>query len=210
VVIVVWSALPKPTGKASVNDAALFAAVTQALRSQDKPDMNAHSLHTGSQSECPWNGQIRTGIREDCKKARSTILLRAAAIALLLGTSPAVAFDTAKLGQRGTLSSDEIMPLIKQSRRLRQDFKQALAENKRDSVSCDGMRFPGQWEELGGQRVAPYACHIGSKWLIVRANVRITDRRGRVFEKITPEAMRNATNVRETSPRWEWTDPFND
>jgi CubicO group peptidase (beta-lactamase class C family) len=38
VVIVVWSALPKPTGKASVNDAAFFAAVTQALRSQDKPE----------------------------------------------------------------------------------------------------------------------------------------------------------------------------
>ena len=38
VVIVVWSALPKPTGKASVNAAAFFAAVTQALRSQDKPE----------------------------------------------------------------------------------------------------------------------------------------------------------------------------
>ena len=38
VVIVVWSALPKPTGKASVNDAAFFAAVSQALRSQDKPE----------------------------------------------------------------------------------------------------------------------------------------------------------------------------
>ena len=38
VVIVVWSALPKPTGKASVNDAALFAAVAQALCSQDKPE----------------------------------------------------------------------------------------------------------------------------------------------------------------------------
>jgi hypothetical protein len=35
---------------------------------------------------------------------------------------------------------------------------------------------------------------------------------GRVFKKITPEAMRNATNVSETRPRWEWTaeDPFND
>jgi len=38
VVIVVWSALPKPTGKASLNDAAFFAAVSQALRSQDKPE----------------------------------------------------------------------------------------------------------------------------------------------------------------------------
>ena len=140
------------------------------------------------------------------------MLLRAAAIAVFVGTSAAVAFDTTKLGQRGTLSSDEIMPLFKQSRRLEQEFKQALAETKQDSVSCDGMRFPGQWEELGGQRVAPYACHIGSKWLIIRADVRVTDRRGRVFEKITPEAMRKATKVREKRPRWEWTavDPFND
>jgi hypothetical protein len=140
------------------------------------------------------------------------MFMRAAAIALILGTSPAIAFDTTKLGQRGTLTSDDIMPLIRQSCRLEQEFKQALAENKRDSVSCDGMRFPGQWKELSGGRVAPYACHFGSKWLVIRADVRITDRHGRVFDKITPAAMRNATNVREARPRWEWTaeDPFND
>jgi CubicO group peptidase (beta-lactamase class C family) len=32
VVIVVWGALPKPTGKATVNDEDFFAAVSQALR----------------------------------------------------------------------------------------------------------------------------------------------------------------------------------
>jgi CubicO group peptidase (beta-lactamase class C family) len=32
VVIVVWSALPKPTGRATVRDNDVFAAVSQALR----------------------------------------------------------------------------------------------------------------------------------------------------------------------------------
>jgi hypothetical protein len=140
------------------------------------------------------------------------MLLRVVAIALIFGTSPAIAFDTTKLGQRGTLGSDEIMPVIAQSRRLQEEVKQALAELKRDWFSCWGMRFPGQWLQLGGKRVAPYTCDFGAKWLVIRADVRISDRRGRVFKKITPEAMRNATNVSETRPRWEWTaeDPFND
>ena len=88
------------------------------------------------------------------------MLLRAAAIAVLVGTSPAVAFDTTKLGQRGTLSSDEIMPLFKQPRRLEQEFKQALAETKQDSVSCDGMRFPGQ-RLVAGALCAGAVCNPG-------------------------------------------------
>jgi hypothetical protein len=42
--------------------------------------------------------------------------------------------------------------------------------------------------------------------------VRITDRRGRAFETITPEAMKNAATVSETNPTWRWTteDPSKD
>jgi hypothetical protein len=35
VVIVVWSALPKPTGKATIIDNDFFAATSQALRGQE-------------------------------------------------------------------------------------------------------------------------------------------------------------------------------
>jgi len=77
---------------------------------------------------------------------------------------------------------------------------------------CDGMRFPGQWKNLGGLRVSHYTCDFGAKWLQIRATVRITDRRGQSFETITAKAMKNATNVSETNLNWKWTteDPSKD
>jgi hypothetical protein len=42
-------------------------------------------------------------------------------------------------------------------------------------------------------------------WLQIHATVRITDRRGQVFETITDKAMNNATNVSETNLNWKWT-----
>ena len=52
---------------------------------------------------------------------------------------------------------------------------------------------------------SPYVCKIADKWLEVRATVRISGR-GKAFEAITPEAMRNATTVTETNPTWKWLD----
>jgi len=65
---------------------------------------------------------------------------------------------------------------------------------------------------LGGERVSPYICDFGGKWLRITATVRVTDRRGRVFQTITPEAMKNASAVTETNPAWSWTteDPSKD
>ena len=135
------------------------------------------------------------------------VLLSAVATALLLGALPAVAFDTGKLGQGGSLTLDEIMPLIATSTRLRAQVNEALKQRKKKpaDILCDGMRFPGQWTQLGGARVSPYSCDFGGKWLQIEATVRITDRRGRAFETITPEAMKNAATVRETNPTWKWT-----
>jgi len=129
------------------------------------------------------------------------------ASALLLGTLPAMAFDTSKLGQGGTLALDDIMPLIGKSAKLKSEVNQALADNKKkpDEVSCSGMRFPGQWVHLGGLRVSPYTCNFGAKWLQIRATVRVTGRGGRAFETVTPEAMKNARDVSETNPTWNWT-----
>jgi hypothetical protein len=138
----------------------------------------------------------------------------AAAVAWLFGIGAAMAFDTGKLGQRGTLSLSDIMPLIAKSPRLQREIAQALTQShkKRDDVNCDGMRFPGQWVNLGGERVSPYICDFGGKWVQITTTVRVTDRRGRVFDTITPEAMKNATTVTEASPAWKWTteDPFKD
>jgi hypothetical protein len=129
------------------------------------------------------------------------------ALALILVASPAVAFDTSKLGQGGSLPLDDIMLLIGKSAELKREVDQALTEGKKkpDEVICSGMRFPRPWVHLGGSRVSPYTCGFGAKWLQIRATVGITDRRGRAFETITPEAMKNATKVNETNLTWKWT-----
>jgi hypothetical protein len=68
------------------------------------------------------------------------------------------------------------------------------------------VRFPGQWRNLGGERTSPHVCNIGDKWLEVRATVRVSGQGGKVFETITPEAMKSATTVGEKNPTWKWTD----
>ena len=131
----------------------------------------------------------------------------AVAIALSIAPLPAMAFDTGKLGQRGTLPLEDIMPLIGKTAALKREVDAALRDNNKkvENVNCDGARFPGQWVNLGGERVSPYTCDFGGKWLRIRATVRVTDRGGRAYETITPAAMKNASKVTETSLTWEWT-----
>jgi hypothetical protein len=136
--------------------------------------------------------------------------LRLVSLALLFGTSSALAFDTSKLGQWGSLFLDDLAPIIGKSARLQQEIDGVLSEGnkRREAVTCFGMRFPGQWKTLGGYRVSPYTCDFGAMWLQIHATDRITDRRGQAFETITTKAMNNATNVSETNLNWKWTTEF--
>ena len=88
----------------------------------------------------------------------------------------------------------------------------ALAEAKKKAadIHCDGMRFPGSWVNLGGERVSPYTCDFGGKWLIIKADVRVTGRSRQTYDSITPAAMKNAIKVSETNLTWTWTteDPY--
>ena len=144
---------------------------------------------------------------------RAQVPIRAARLACVafgaaaLHAGAALAFDTTKLGQGGSLGLDEMIPLIEKSSALKREVTEAVARSgqKLDAIRCDGQRFPGQWRNLGGERVSPYACKIADKWLEVRATVRISGR-GKAFETITPEAMRSATTVTETNPTWKWLD----
>jgi|EndMetStandDraft_8_1072994.scaffolds.fasta_scaffold624014_1 hypothetical protein len=134
---------------------------------------------------------------------RCTLLLLA-----VVAASPALAFDTGKLGQWGSLGLEEIMPLIDKSPPLKREVTEALekANRKADDIRCEGARFPGAWRGLGGERAAPYACNIGDRWLEIRATVRVTGRRGKVFDKVTPDAMKNATTKTETNPTGTWSE----
>jgi hypothetical protein len=112
---------------------------------------------------------------------RKAAVSSVAALTFQLAAFPAVGFDTR---QGGSLALDEIMPLIGSSKELRAQVNQALVERKKKpaEIFCDGMRFPGQWTQLGSARVSPYSCDFGDKWLQIAATVRLTDRRGRAFE----------------------------
>ncbi len=134
----------------------------------------------------------------------------AAALAVLASVkaaTPAMAFDTAELGQGGSVTLQDIMPFVEQSPQLKREVMEAAAKiNKTpDEIVCGGMRFSGGWKHLGGYRVSPYVCMFGDgRFLEIRGKVRITDARGREFGKATPEAMKNASRIHETSPAWKW------
>src|SRR5258708_20658658 len=139
--------------------------------------------------------------------AAIAMILRLVPVALLLGTCSALAFDTSKIGQWGTLFLDDLTPVVAKSARLQQEINEALsqANKKQEELRSIGIRFPGPWKNLGGLRVSPYACDFGAKWLQIHAPVRVTVRRGQAFERITAKAMKNATNVSETNLKWGWT-----
>ena len=136
------------------------------------------------------------------------MLSRTVVIALLVSASPALAFDTTKLGQGGTLPLDDLQAVIDQSSKLKHVVDDAIAKSgkKREAIICDGMRFPGSWKELSGMRVSPYHCLIGGKWLTINTKVRVTDKKGKLYQSINRKAMNRADNVKETNPTWSWSD----
>jgi hypothetical protein len=127
---------------------------------------------------------------------------------LILATGPtgALAFDSTRLGQWGSLPLTDIA-LIEKTPKLKAEVDMALAKAGKtaDEITCTGARFPGSWTELGGTRVAPYTCEIGEQTLEIKARVRVTDRKGRAIEKISPAAMKIAEDAVEDRPTWNWT-----
>jgi len=114
------------------------------------------------------------------------------------------AFDSEHLGQVGSIYLDDLWPLIEQTPKLKREFEEALSKSDKTHDICWGQRFPGAWEHLAGERVAPYHCEIGDQVLEIKAKVRLMGKNGKVYEKITPEAMRNAINISQTNLTWEW------
>jgi hypothetical protein len=127
-------------------------------------------------------------------------------IAVMVAASPALAFDANKLGQGGSLPLTDISSLIDQSAQLKSEVAAALtaAHKTADDIICGGNRFPSQWVNLGGMRAAPYTCNFISKWLSLNATVTVSGPNGKVYDTITPDAMKNASKVTETEPVWKW------
>ncbi len=138
----------------------------------------------------------------------SSALMRASLLAATLSlASPALAFDTRTLGQHGSITLDDLLPQLKSApAALGREIDQALADSnkKAEDINCEGMRFPGSWEHLGGARISPYLCEFPGKWLQIRANVRVVGKKGRVFQRVNRDAMRNADDFQESGFRWSW------
>lgn len=141
-------------------------------------------------------------------KLRSSAMLLALIFGVAAVAQPALAFDTSKLGQWGSVPLEDLSPLLKKTPKLNAEVEAAVSKSgkKADEIMCTGQRFPGSWEHLGGQRVAPYVCQIGERWVKIRARVRVTGDRGKAYEKVTRVAMKNAKSVQETRLTWAWSD----
>ena len=138
------------------------------------------------------------------------MLPRLILLSLLVYATPALAFDTTKLGQGGSLALDDdaIQALIGQSSQLAGEIEQAVAKagKKPAEIICAGMRFSNAWKELSGLRVSPYHCHIGGQWLTIRADVRVLDAKGKLYQSINRKGMERAETVKENHPTWTWSD----
>ena len=136
---------------------------------------------------------------------RACTVLAVVVAAASLAATPALAFDTSKLGY-GSMFLGDITRLVNSTPKLKLEVQAALkaANKKADEQLCESPRFPGAWDNLPGEHVAPFVCHIGDKWLKIDATVRVTGPKGEVFETETPQALKRATKISQTNVTWAW------
>ena len=58
--------------------------------------------------------------------------MRLVGLALLFGTSAALAFDSTKVGQWGSLYLDDLSPILAKSAQMKQEVTAALAQKKEE------------------------------------------------------------------------------
>lgn len=110
----------------------------------------------------------------------------------------------------GTLGLDEIMPLIRQSKKLTQEINTALQNTgqKPDQITCVGVRLGRQFQPLDAYRVAPFDCRFSpNKFLHIEAKnqVRLPSNRIIPLEqllKVQPRPTDASLVFRLQS--WQW------
>ena len=134
---------------------------------------------------------------------------RAALIAcfVLVSTSLTQAkVATPGLSGGGSLPLTDVLEVTKPYPNLTLQIRLQLvrANLKREQVTCSGDRFGTQWTSLGGARLAPYACPIGKRSLLISAKQTYFDKNGRKVKPEDPELMRKAAKVKEAGLTWKW------
>jgi hypothetical protein len=122
---------------------------------------------------------------------------------LLIQTS-AMAFDSSKLKQEGSLLLVDILPTLQQAPELIARIE-ALPGKAASEIGCWGRRFDPTWKHLVGWRVAPYSCQFGDRSLIISTRVTLLGKDGKAVADI--RAKSEATAVSETITSWKWDPP---
>ncbi len=110
----------------------------------------------------------------------------------------------------GTLSLNEIMPLIRQSKNLMGEVNTALKKTgqKADQVTCITVRLGSHFESLSAYRVAPFDCRFASnKFLHIEAKNLVRLPNGRTiplenFLNLQPKPTKASLVFRLQS--WQW------
>jgi hypothetical protein len=125
--------------------------------------------------------------------SRTTYLLHLAA-GLMLATSPAVA--------GGSVEIDQVMRLAGQSPKLISEIQSELKEAGKtlSDVKCDAARLGRYWTHLGGLRIPPYTCEIGTRMLELSGAVEFYAEDGTVPDEETRHEV--TRYVSETEPGW--------
>jgi hypothetical protein len=168
-------------------------------------------VYQSPQKSAPRAVRVKAeGVKADgVKDARVAAAARKPAKPPQADTAPApdVVFDSRRLEGTGTLLLEEIMGLVRQSPRLMDEVQSALRDINKTAqdITCIGKRIDGRWRYLAGARVQPYICGIGERWLEISADLRVSGARGESYVTVSDVAIKNAKAVKETNPRWTWT-----
>lgn len=125
--------------------------------------------------------------------------LALAALAVLLGSNAAT-----RAG--GSVPLDDVMGATRSAAGLSAEISSRLSASRSNAeeVTCDATRLGRHWEHLGGARVAPYTCHIGSEVLEINAKQTFLDERGTQLNASDPQLSAQTRSIRESEFTWSW------
>jgi hypothetical protein len=106
----------------------------------------------------------------------------------------------------GSVAFEELLPSFNRAPKLKAEISSELVKQNLSAadVICDAVRLGRQWEQLGGARIGPYECQIGTQNLSVRTTPKFYDINGLQIGIEDPDVSRKAANVVESDFVWEW------
>jgi len=104
----------------------------------------------------------------------------------------------------GSVSLDDITSLVRQSKKLAQQFNAEL-QTSGQNVSCMGLRLGRQYGDLAGARVPPFDCTFANhKTLIIEADLLIRLPNGRIVELAPDSHLPEGSRVYYKLKSWNW------